>query len=74
VECKTKEIPVIIIATGTISKSFRILSEQHKGTARNQGTTENSLIGHCTRIWECANVSVQKRSVWEILHVIRLLK
>jgi predicted RNA-binding protein Jag len=33
VECKTKMIAVIRGATGIILKSFRIVSEQHKGTA-----------------------------------------
>jgi len=40
-------IPVIIGATGIISKPFKKAPEQYPGKARNQGTTENGDIGHC---------------------------
>ena len=33
--------------------------EQHTRKPRNQGTTENSHIGHCTHSAESANVKVQ---------------
>ena len=45
---KTKVIPVIIGATGTISKSIHKIPQQHTVKARRQGTTDNSDIGHCT--------------------------
>ena len=32
---------------------------QQTRNARNQGTTENSHIGHCTRTLESTNVKVQ---------------
>jgi hypothetical protein len=56
---KTKVIPVIIGATGTISNSFRKIPEQHNGKARNKGTTENCHIGHCTHTAESTDVKVQ---------------
>ena len=39
---KTKVMPVIIGATGTIQK----IREQHTRKTRSQGTTENRHIGH----------------------------
>jgi hypothetical protein len=45
---KSRVIPVIIGATGTISKSFR----------KYVGTTENCHIGHCTHTAESADVKV----------------
>jgi len=51
---KTKVIPVIIAATGTIFKSFRKYVSNIPGK-HGQRTTEKSLIGHCTR----TNVKVQ---------------
>jgi len=64
---KTKVIPVIIGAAGTISKSFRKyyfkviqkIHEQHTRKTKCQGTTENSHIGHCTQTSGSANVKVQ---------------
>ena len=53
---KTNVIPVINGAIGTISKSFR----QHIRKARNQGTTKNRHIGHCTHTSESANVKEQQ--------------
>ena len=47
---ETNVIPVIIGASGTILKSFRKFLSNRK--ARNQGTTENSHIGHCTHTLE----------------------
>ena len=55
---KTKVIPVIIGATGTISVIQKI-REQHTGKPCSQGTTENSHIGHCTHTSESTNVKVQ---------------
>jgi len=45
---KTKVIPVIIGATGTISKSFRKYVSNIPGNHEIKGTTENSYIGHWT--------------------------
>jgi hypothetical protein len=44
---KIKVIPVMIGATGTISKSFRKYLG-NMGKAQNQGTIENNHIGHST--------------------------
>jgi hypothetical protein len=56
---KTKVTPVIIGATGTISKSFRKYLSQRTGKARYQGTTENSCTGHSTHTAGSANVEAQ---------------
>jgi hypothetical protein len=50
-------IPVIIGATGTISKSFRKYVSTIPGN-REVGTTENCHIGHCTHTAESADVEV----------------
>jgi hypothetical protein len=57
---KATVIPVIIGATGTVSKSF---SKHTNNIPRNhdvKGTTENSHIGYCTQTAESANVKTQK--------------
>ena len=54
---KTKVIPVIIGATGTISKSFRKYVSNIPGN--HEDTTENSHIGYCTHTSESTNVKVQ---------------
>jgi hypothetical protein len=51
---KTKVMPVIIGATGTISKSFR------KYLSSIPGTTENSYIGHSRYTSESTNVEAEK--------------
>jgi hypothetical protein len=56
---KPRIIPVIIGATGTISKSFRKYVSKHTRKTRSQGTTENSHIGHCTHTSESTDVKVQ---------------
>ena len=56
---KTRVIPVIIGATGTISKSFRKYVSNIPENHEVRGTTENSHIGHCTHTSESANVKVQ---------------
>ena len=33
--------------------------DEHHGKVRNQGTTENSHIGHCTHTSESATANVQ---------------
>jgi len=40
-------------------KIIQKVPEQHSWKARNQVTTENSHIGHCTQALESANVKVQ---------------
>jgi hypothetical protein len=57
-------IPVIIGATGTISKKKKKICEQHTGKTWSQGTTENSHIGHCTHTSESTNVKVQQIQHW----------
>jgi hypothetical protein len=56
---KTKVIPVIIGATGTILKIMHKIREQHSRKPRSQRTTENSHIGHCPHTSESANVKAQ---------------
>jgi hypothetical protein len=56
---KTRVIPVIIGATGTISKSYRKYISNIAGNHEVKGTTEYSHIGHCTHTSESANVKVQ---------------
>ena len=56
---ETKVMPVIIGATETISKSFRKISEQHTGKARNQGSTANRHTGYRTRTSHSINVKVR---------------
>ena len=52
---KTRVIPVVIGATGTISESFR------KYVSNIQGNhEENSHIGHCTHTSESANVKYNR--------------
>jgi hypothetical protein len=40
-------------------KIIEKIPEQRTGKARNQGTTENSHIGHCTHTAESTDVKVQ---------------
>ena len=54
---KTKVIPIILGATGTISKLFRKCVSNIPGN--HQETTENSHIRHCTHTAESANVEIQ---------------
>jgi hypothetical protein len=49
-------IPVIIGATGTISKSFRKYVSTIPGKHEVKGTTENYHIGHCTHTSGSADV------------------
>jgi hypothetical protein len=57
---KARVIPVVIGATGTISKSFRKYVSNIPGNHDVKGTTENSHIGHCTHTAESASVKQQK--------------
>jgi hypothetical protein len=54
---KTRVIPVIIGATGTISKSFRKYMSTIPGN-HDVRTTENCHIGHCAHTSESADVKV----------------
>ena len=40
-------------------KITKKIPEQHTGRAQNQGTTENSHMGHCTLTSESTDVKVQ---------------
>jgi len=51
---KTKVIPLKIGVTRKIAKSGK-----HTWRARNQGTTKNSHIGHCTHNSESTIVKIQ---------------
>ena len=53
---KTRVMPVIIEATGTISKSFRKYVSDIPGNNDVKKTTENSHIGHCTHTSESVKV------------------
>jgi hypothetical protein len=57
---KARVIPVVIGATGAISKSFRKYVSNIPGNHDVKGTTENSHIGHCTHTAGSANVKEQK--------------
>jgi len=50
---KRNVIPVIKVATGTISKSRKKIPRKNTGKARSKGTTENSHTGHCTYTSKC---------------------
>ena len=56
---KTKVIPVIIGATGTISKSFRKYVSNIPGKQEVKELQKNSHIGHCTHTSESIYVKVQ---------------
>jgi hypothetical protein len=56
---KTKVIPVIISATGTIAKSFRKYVSNIPGNNEVKEPQKNSHIWHCTHTSESANVEVQ---------------
>ena len=57
---KTRAIPVIIGATGTISKSFRKYVNDIPGNHDVKELQKNSHIGHCTHTSESANVKEQQ--------------
>ena len=56
---KTKVIPVIIGATGAISKSFRKYVTNIPGNHEVKELQKNRHIGHCTHTSESANVEIQ---------------
>jgi hypothetical protein len=55
---KTRMIPVIIGATGTISKSFRKYVSTIPGNHGVKELQTNCHIGHCTHTAESADVEV----------------
>jgi hypothetical protein len=55
---KTRVIPVIIGATGTISKSFRKYVSIIPGNHEFKELQKNCHIGHCTHTSESADVEV----------------
>ena len=56
---KTKVIPVITGATGTILKSFRKYVSNIPGNHEVKELTENSDTGHCAHTSESANVEME---------------
>jgi len=56
---KTTVIPVIIVATGTILKSFRKYVSNIPGNHEVKELTENSDTGHCAHTSESANVEME---------------
>jgi hypothetical protein len=54
----TRVIPVIIGATGTISKSFRKYVSTIPGNHEVKDLQKNCYIGHCTHTSESADVKV----------------
>jgi hypothetical protein len=53
---KTRVIPVIIGATGTISKSFRKYVSTIPGSHEVKELQKTAILGHCTHISESADV------------------
>jgi hypothetical protein len=60
---KTEVIPVIIGATGTISKSFRKYQSHILGKHKTNEIHKKSNIGHCTQMLtlKTTNVSIEKK-------------
>jgi hypothetical protein len=56
---KAKVIPVIIGATGTISKSLRQYLNNVSGNQEIKNYKKNSHIGHCKHTAESTNVKVR---------------
>jgi hypothetical protein len=54
-------IPLILPGHGTCThlNIIQKIPDKHTGKAQNQGTAENSHIGHCTHASESANLNVQ---------------
>jgi hypothetical protein len=59
VECKNKCGTSNNMGNWNILKIIQKVPEQRTRKAQNQGTTENSHIGHCTHTWESINIKVQ---------------
>jgi hypothetical protein len=60
VECKNKGDTSNNRGNWNHFKILQKILEQRTGTARYQGTTENSYIGHSTHTAESANLEAQK--------------
>jgi hypothetical protein len=60
VECKNKGDASNNSSNWNHFKIMQKILEQHTTTARTQGTTENSYIGHSTHTAESANVEARK--------------
>jgi len=56
---KTKVIPIIIGATGTISNSFRKYVSNILGKHEVKELQKTAIFGHCTHISESTNVKIQ---------------
>jgi hypothetical protein len=59
VQCKNKSDASNDRGNWNLHKIIQKTPEQLTGKARNQGTTENSHVGHSTRTSESTNVKVQ---------------
>ena len=57
---KARVIPVIIGATGTISKSFSKYVSDIPGNHDVKELQKTAIIGHCTHTSESANVKEQQ--------------
>jgi hypothetical protein len=64
VECKTKSDTSNNRGNWKHVEVTQIVTQQHTVQARNQGTTENSHIGHCTRTAGSGDVQ-QKDLKWK---------
>ena len=56
---KTEAIPVIIVATGTISESFRKYVSNIPGKHEVKELQKTAILGTCTHTAGSANVKVQ---------------
>jgi hypothetical protein len=56
---KTKVIPVIIGATGTISKAFRKYLSNIPGNHKVTELQKAAILGHCTHTSKSANIEIQ---------------
>jgi len=63
VECKNKSDTGNNRGDWNHFKTTQTVPEQHTGKARNQGTTDNSHIGHCTQTAGSADVTVKGKAV-----------
>jgi hypothetical protein len=59
VECKNKSDTSNNRGHWNHLEIIQIIPEHHTGKAQNQGTADNSHIGHCTHTAESSNVKVQ---------------
>jgi hypothetical protein len=59
VECKNKSFTGNNRGHWNHIKIYQVIPEHHTGKAQNQGTADNSHIGHCTHTSESTDVKVQ---------------